>query len=98
MRLFAIAAACVAALSMAGCQSSKLASFFGTSDPCAQAELGYAAFVTVAANTKKVTPAMKKYAATGIAVIREQCSDGNISKFDLAKTVRAYVAGINALK
>lgn len=98
MRLLAIAGLCVAALSLASCQSTKLASFFGSGDPCTQAELGYAAFVTVAASTPKITPKMKKAAAAGIMVIREQCSDGNISKFDIAKTVRAYVAGINAMK
>ena len=86
------------ALALGGCQSTKLAGFFGTSDPCGQAELGYAAFVTVAASTPKITPAMKAAARTGIAVVREQCSDGNISKVTLAKAVRAYVAGLEAYK
>lgn len=98
MKKLLIAAACIGALAVSGCQSTKLSSFFGSSDPCVQAELIYAGFVTVAASTPKITAKQKKAAAAGIAAVREQCSDGNITKIELSKLVRAYTATINALK
>jgi hypothetical protein len=92
MRLqFALAA--VAALSVAGCQSIKVADFFGTNDPCQQAEAAYAAF-----STFSTSPKAQQKAAAGIAAFREQCSDGDISKVTLNKMLRAYSASLAEYK
>lgn len=92
MKIAIIAVA--AGLALSGCQTAK--DFFGTDDPCAMAELTYSGFLAIRGD--KASPDEKRAAATGLAVVRAQCSDGNVSKATLAKLVRAYVDGINEWK
>jgi uncharacterized protein YgiB involved in biofilm formation len=89
MRKLALGLAAAAALVAAGCQSVKVADFFGTNDPCQQAEVAYAAFSTFSTSAKA-----RQKAAAGIAAFREQCSDGEISKVTLNKLLRAYSASL----
>lgn len=97
MRKFTFAAASLAAvLSLSGCITAQ--NFFGTDDPCEQAEVAYSAFLAVAAANGNVSPEARRAADTGIAAIRAQCADGEIGNVTLAKAVRAYAAGLETWK
>jgi hypothetical protein len=91
-----IAITIAAGLVLSGC-SQTLSDFFGTDDPCQQAAAFHAGFATVAAIEPKVAKYAKQERAV-YAAVREQCADGDISKFTLTKTLNAYAAALTEWK
>jgi hypothetical protein len=83
------------ALTLSGCITAK--EFLNSSDPCGAAESIHTAFLAFAANTPKVQNNAKllRSERTGIATVRQYCSDGDISKPTLQKLVNAYIAAVS---
>lgn len=88
--------AAAVAIPLSGCLTA--GDFFGTKDPCQQAEVAYTAFLAIAATNKNIGPQAKQAAKAGLAAARAQCSDGSVEKVTLNKLVRAYIEGLAAYK
>jgi outer membrane murein-binding lipoprotein Lpp len=84
MRKYALAATVVSVAALAGCQSTQLADFFGTSDPCEQVRLAHVAYLAAADNPSKAE-------AVAFRAAMAQCGDGNLSKLTLSKVLEAYL-------
>lgn len=102
MRLFAIAAACVAALSLAACQSNpKLDAAIAQNLPkvCASAASIHVAFTTVAKTGQIPAKAIAKEGAA-FAAVKSLCANpaGVNSSNLLVAAADAYAAAMEAMK
>ena len=94
-RLLIGAVALAGVASLSGCLTAS--QFLGSDDPCQQAEVAYDGYRIFAA-TQNVPADWQRYAESGIAAVRAQCSDGNINNVTLRKAVDAYVAALQTYR
>lgn len=98
MKYIPIVAAAVAGLALSGCTlSPKVAAFFGTNDPCSAGAVVHAGFATVLATQPNLAK-YEKAERAAYAAFKAQCSDGDLGKATLAKSLDAYSSAVSEWK
>lgn len=84
--------AMAAAALLAGCGDTKMASFFGSDDPCVIGSGLHAGFITVA--SKRVSQDARDAERIAYAAFRNYCGTGAFDKPTLQRALDAYTAAV----